>query len=214
MSEVDSEDAVRTTPPAVSLAISPYAIHPEALLASARELGHETLISIPMEPQNFPLLDPGNEALLTSAQPAANAQRLDWVLSRISGYVGATGVLGRMRGERFASAPVLMTPVLDELGKRGLLYLDPRLDAQVPHDAAGKPPRRGIDVVIDEPPVRTEIEAKLAELERIAHDRGVAIGLAGAPMPVTTGRIAAWATTLSLRGLHLVPVSAVVTARQ
>ena len=214
MSEADSEEAIRTTPAAVSLAISPYAIHPEVLLASARQLGHETLISIPMEPQNFPLLDPGNEALLTGAQPAVNAQRLDWVLSRISGYVGATGVLGRMRGERFASAPQLMAPVLEELGRRGLLYLDPRAPAQVPYDdPAARPPRRGIDVVIDEPPVRTEIEAKLAQLERIALDHGVAIGLASAPMPVTTGRIAAWATTLSLRGLHLVPVSAVVTAR-
>jgi len=204
MSETDSEDAVRTTPAGVSLAISPYAIHPEALLAAARAQGHETLISIPMEPQNYPLNDPGNQALLTGAAPAANAQRLEWVLSRITGYVGATGALGRLRGERFASAPTLMAPVLDELGRRGLLYLDPRPDA--------RPPHHGTDVVIDEPPVRVEIEAKLARLEQIAHDRGVAIGLASAPLPVTTGRIAAWAATLSLRGLQLVPVSAVVAA--
>ena len=202
MSDTDSEEAVRTTPAQVSLAISPYAIHPESLLAAARAQGHETLISIPMEPQNYPLNDPGNQALLTGATPAANAQRLEWVLSRITGYVGATGALGRLRGERFASAPTLMAPVLDELGRRGLLYLDPRPDL--------KPPHRGIDVVIDEPPVRVEIEAKLARLEQIAHDRGVAIGLASAPLPVTTGRIAAWAATLSLRGLQLVPVSAVV----
>ena len=204
MSDADSEEAVRTTPAEVSLAISPYAIHPEALLAAARAQGHELLISIPMEPQNYPLNDPGNQALLTGATPAANAQRLDWVLSRITGYVGATGALGRMRGERFASSPALMAPVLDELARRGLLYLDPRTD--------GKPPHHGIDVVIDEPPVRVEIEAKLARLEQIAHDRGVAIGLATTPMPVTTGRIGAWAATLSLRGLQLVPVSAVVAA--
>jgi polysaccharide deacetylase 2 family uncharacterized protein YibQ len=213
MSQADSEEAVRATPAAVSLAISPYAIDPGSLLAAARAQGHETLISIPMEPENFPLNDPGNEALLTGAAPAANARHLEWVLSRITGYVGATGALGRLRGERFASAPAQMGPVLDELARRGLLYVDPRPDAQAPTGAAaGKPPRRGIDVVIDEPPVRVEIEAKLARLEQLAHDRGAAIGLASTPLPVTTGRIAAWAATLSLRGLQLVPVSAVVAA--
>jgi polysaccharide deacetylase 2 family uncharacterized protein YibQ len=211
MSGADSEEAIRATPAAVSLAISPYAIHPEPLLAAARAQGHETFISIPMEPQNFPLNDPGSEALLTGAAPAANAQRLEWVLSRITGYVGATGALGRLRGERFASSPEQMAPVLDQLAKRGLLYVDPRPDAQAQRvDAAAKPPRRAIDVVIDEPPVRVEIEAKLARLEQLAHDRGAAIGLASAPLPVTTERIAAWAATLSLRGLQLVPVSAVV----
>jgi polysaccharide deacetylase 2 family uncharacterized protein YibQ len=211
MSEAESEEAIRATPAAVSLAISPYAIHPGPLLAAVRAKGHETLISIPMEPQNYPLNDPGNQALLTGAAPAANAQRLEWVLSRITGYVGATGALGRLRGERFASSPEQMAPVLGELARRGLLYVDPRPDAQAPRgDAATKPPRRAIDVVIDEPPVRVEIEAKLARLEQVAHDRGAAIGLASAPLPVTTERIAAWAATLSLRGLQLVPVSAVV----
>jgi hypothetical protein len=105
-----------------------------------------------------------------------------------------------------------MAPVLDELARRGLLYVDPRPDSQVLHGNA-RPPRRGIDVVIDDPPVRVEIEAKLARLEQLAHDRGAAIGLVSTPLPVTTGRIAAWAATVSLRGLQLVPVSAVVVAQ-
>jgi polysaccharide deacetylase 2 family uncharacterized protein YibQ len=67
-------------------------------------------------------------------------------------------------------------------------------------------------VVIDEPAVRTEIEAKLAALEQIARDKGSALGLAGATRPVTVDRIAAWANGLAAKGLALAPVSAVVVA--
>jgi polysaccharide deacetylase 2 family uncharacterized protein YibQ len=210
MREQDSEDAIRETPAAVSLAVNPYAIHPESLLAAARQRGHETLISIPMEPEKYPLNDPGNEALLTSLSPAVNAQRLEWALSRITGYVGATGALGGLRGERFATSEQ-MKDVFDELNRRGLLYVDPRPLGAAADEAGASPPRRAVDVVVDEPAVGVEIEARLARLERIALERGAAIGLVGRPSPVTTERIVVWMRNLTVRGLQLVPVSAIVT---
>jgi polysaccharide deacetylase 2 family uncharacterized protein YibQ len=206
MSDADSEEAVRRMPAAVSLAVSPYALHTAPLLEAARAAGHETLIAIPMEPQNYPLNDAGNEALLTTAAPAANGRNLEWALSRIEGYVGATGALGRLHGERFAASEQ-MTKVYDALTARGLLYVDPR---------PGTPPgsaRRAVDLVIDEPPVRTEIEAKLARLEQMARERGAALGLVDGPAPVTTERVAAWASALPQRGFDLVPVSALVGQR-
>jgi polysaccharide deacetylase 2 family uncharacterized protein YibQ len=63
--------------------------------------------------------------------------------------------------------------------------------------------------VVDEPAVRTEIEANLARLEQVARDRGAALGLVGEPRPVTLARLAAWAATLGARGLVLAPVSAI-----
>ena len=55
---------------------------------------------------------------------------------------------------------------------------------------------RSVDLVVDEPAVRPEIEAKLAQLEQIAREKGGALGLAGAVRPVTVDRIAAWASGL------------------
>ncbi len=111
------------------------------LLASARTTGHEYLIAIPLEPAGFPLNDPGPSTLLTGASAFANARNLDWVLSRIDGYVGATGVIGTMRGERLAMMTDQMDAVLGELASRGLLYIDPREDraaiAQGPVPAPG-----------------------------------------------------------------------------
>jgi polysaccharide deacetylase 2 family uncharacterized protein YibQ len=204
MSASESEDAIQNLPAAVSLAFSPYAYKPEPLLDEARAHGHEYLVSIPMEPQGYPLDDPGNRALMTGNTDAENLRLLDWSLSRFAGYVGATGALGSLRGERFGASTTQMAPILSELAMRGLLYVDPRPDAPRPADVVG----RSVDLVLDTPAVRTEIEAKLAQLEQIAHDRGSAIGLAGQPLPVTVDRIAAWTNTLASRGFALVPVSA------
>src|SRR5260370_25952728 len=115
-----------------------------------------------MARQNTPISEAGNYAMMARAAPAANAARLEWVLSRFAGYVGATGALGRMRGERFAASDQMPT-LLDELGGRGLLYVDPRPDAvmapAVMAPAAG--PRRPGDPVLDEPPVPGEVDTKL-----------------------------------------------------
>jgi polysaccharide deacetylase 2 family uncharacterized protein YibQ len=115
-----------------------------------------------------------------------------------------------LMGERFAASEQ-MPPVLEELAARGLLYVDPR---PVPVRPGGPPSARpGVrvaDLLIDDPPVRSEIEAKLSRLEQVARDRGNALGIAGLPGPVTVERLAAWAATLASRGIVLVPVSALV----
>ena len=135
-----------------------------------------------------------------------NLHRLDWSLSRIEGYVGATGAIGSLRGERFAAADRPMRDVLQTLSGRGLLYVDPRPGASLPERAG----TRTVDLVIDTAQQRAEIERRLHELERIAQERGSALGLAGLPLPVTIGAIAAWAAGLEERGFVLAPVSALV----
>ncbi|MGE0224953.1 MAG: divergent polysaccharide deacetylase family protein [Acetobacteraceae bacterium] len=208
MNEADSLAAVRTLPAGVTLAISPYAGSIGKVLSAARMTEHEYLISIPMEPQGFPLNDPGGRALMTSLSPQDNMERLRWVLSRIGGYVGATNALGAMSGERFSGMADQMGTVLTDLQSRGLLFVDAR---------PGQPRspllwNRSVDLVIDDPPGRDEIDARLAELSRLARDRGSALGLATAPRPVTVDRIAAWSNSLRNNGLVLAPVSALVEA--
>ncbi|MDR3535028.1 MAG: divergent polysaccharide deacetylase family protein [Acetobacteraceae bacterium] len=206
--EVDSLHAVNALPGAVSFAITPYGGAVARVIAAARLAQHEYLVSIPMEPQGFPLNDPGNQALMTSLGRADNMVRLLWAMSRFGGYVGATGALGDLRGERFAGLSDQMEPVLRQIAQRGLLYVDPR---------PGQPPpaqvwSRVVDVVIDDPVNADAIDARLAELEGIARVYGSALGLAGAPRPVTVDRLAAWSATLADKGLVLAPVSAIVQA--
>jgi polysaccharide deacetylase 2 family uncharacterized protein YibQ len=201
-----SEEAIRRLPPAVTLAVSPYAVRPEALLDRARARGMEFLLALPMEPVGYPQNDPGDRALLTGLSLSENLDRLDWALSRFGGYVGVVGAHGPMRGERFAAIPNLLHAVQDTLRERGLLYLDPRPGAPSPARAWG----RSVDLVLDEPPTRGEVERRLAELERLARERGAAIGLAADPTPVLIERIIAWAQQLEERGVALAPVSALI----
>ena len=204
-----SEEAIRGLPAAVSFAVSPYGARTPGLLEAARARGHELLAVVPMEPSNFPLNDPGPEALLTGAAPLENARRLEWALSRFTGYVGVTAVLGRMHGDRFANAPELFSTMLEELARRGLLYVDPRTGGAPPR-RPGMPAFRAVDLVVDSPAVRAEVDERLAQLERRAREGGVAIGLAEEATPMVVDRIAAWANSLPVRGFVLVPVSAIV----
>lgn len=202
-----TEEAIRRLPPAVALAISPYAARPGQTAERARERGMETLISLPMEPAGYPLNNPGDRALLTGQGMAENLDTLSWVLGRAQGYVGAIGAVGGMRGERFAAMPEAIGTVQDALRARGLLYVDPRPGAPAPARAWG----RGVDVLLDEPAgTRGEIDRRLAELEALARERGAALGLAGAATPVVVERIAAWAAGLESRGLVMAPVSAMI----
>jgi polysaccharide deacetylase 2 family uncharacterized protein YibQ len=201
-----SEAAIRDLPGGVTLAISPYASDASQLLTGARLAEHEYLLSVPMEPQGYPLNDPGPHALMTTLAPEENSKRLAWALGRIGGYAGVTNALGAMHGERFAGMAEQMEPVLAEVARRGLLFVDARPEAP----AEGAAWSRSADLVIDDPGDAASIDAKLAELDRIAKEKGSALGLAGAPRSVTLERIALWTKKLAAEGLALAPVSALV----
>ena len=207
----ESEDALRSLPGTVSFAVSPYTPSPEALLPDIRAKGHEFFVSIPMEPQGYPVNDEGNHSLLIGGPTRQNADRLAWTLTRFAGYVGATNALDGMRGERFTASTTQMQAVLQELAARGLMFVDdsPETD-EVPFGSIPHLMARRVDIVIDSLAVRAEIEWKLALLEEKAHDNGAAIGLALLPRPVTIAVLAKWAGTLGSRGFALAPVSAVV----
>jgi len=206
LNQAESDTAIRTLPGGITFAISPYAPTPTKLLAAARSAEHEYLLSIPMEPQGFPLNDPGPQALMTNLAREQNYTRLRWTLSRFAGYVGATGALGGMRGERLASLPDQINPVLSELARRGLLYVDPRPDASLPPLAWS----RSVDIVVDEPATAIAIDDKLGQLTRLAREKGSALGLVTVVRPMTTARVANWANGLAPDGLALAPVSALV----
>ena len=206
ISNTQTEDAIRRLPPAVTLAISPYAPRAAQLSERLRAKGVESLVGLPLEPAGYPLNDPGNRALLTGRSGPENLANLEWVLSRFPGYVGAIGVVGGMRGERFAAMEQSYQALQESLRNRGLLYLDARPGVSAPMRAWG----RSVDVILDEPATRAEIEKRLGELEAIAKARGSALGLANAPTPVVIDRLVAWAAGLDRRGVVLTPVSAII----
>jgi polysaccharide deacetylase 2 family uncharacterized protein YibQ len=98
--------------------------------------------------------------------------------------------------------------VLRSLTARGLFYVEARPTAVLPSLPGLW--AVGVDLVVDETAVRSEIDAKLAQLETLSRKRGWALGLAVTPRQVTIDRITDWANGLAAKGLVLAPASALV----
>jgi polysaccharide deacetylase 2 family uncharacterized protein YibQ len=203
-----SEAAIQRLPGAVTLAFAPYGTRVPELVEQARAAGHETLMAMPSEPVDFPRNDPGPYTLLTALSTAENLDRLETVLSRVPGYVG---VLTTSAGRFFTNEEALQ-PVLALLRRRGLLFVDgrgaSRSVVQQLASAVGLPIAIG-NRFLDAEASRGAIDARLAELEKLAMESGSATGI-GRAYPVTIERIALWAETLADKGLALAPVTAVV----
>lgn len=203
-----TQAAIDELPEAVTLAFSPYAPNAQGWVDAARAAGHEVMLQIPMEPVNYPVNDPGPHTLLTSLQLIVNIDRLEWLMSRLAGYVGITDDMG----SKFTGQEDAIRPILEAINKRGLMYLD-SLSAQ--NSVAARVSREiGLPRVINNRFLDTEataaaIDARLGEIEQIALLHGVAVGLAH-PYPVTIERLAAWMSGLADKGIALAPASAIV----
>jgi hypothetical protein len=149
--------------------------------------------------------------LLTSLSPQENRHRLEFLLSRFTGYVGVIGVMG----SKFNRDDGSIRPVLQALRGRGLMYVEGtdsgKSVAPLVATEIGLP-RALADLSLDDVPSKEAIDRQLARLEKIARERAVAVAIAR-PYPVTLDRLAAWAATLDERDLVLAPITAVADAQ-
>jgi hypothetical protein len=207
LSRAATEAAIKRLPGAVTLAFDPYAPGLDDWVFLARQAGHEVLLSLPMESAHFPVVDAGPYALRSSQNPKENQQQMDFVLSRMSGYVGVATAMG----SKFTVDQQALKPVLEAIKNRGLMLID---SATTPHTMAAKLateiglPRAVSNLVLDDNPSKTAIDGKLVKLEAIVRERSTAVAIAS-PNPSSLERIASWVAGLADKNLVLVPVTAV-----
>jgi polysaccharide deacetylase 2 family uncharacterized protein YibQ len=135
-------------------------------------------------------------------------KRLQWMMSRYTGYVGVTNLMGA----KFEASQEALTPVLEELKKRGLLYVD---DGSV---HASTTSQIGSTIGLDYAVATvqsdgSDIAVQLAKLEATAKERGAAIAVVKVKLG-TAKQLADWAAKLQSKGIVLVPVSAVVRSQR
>jgi polysaccharide deacetylase 2 family uncharacterized protein YibQ len=212
MSDPATAEAVMKLPAPVSVSYGAYGRNIQDGVDKARATGREVLLQIPLEPADYPKNDPGPHTLLTTLPPAENMKRLQWLMSRFTGYVGVTNLMGA----KFEASADSFAPVLEEIKARGLLFLD---DSNGSQSAGGKIAGSlgldyaAADVQVDALPGGEDISKALARLEAVAKERGTAIGVAAAK-PETVKQVAAWAEQLQGKGFVLIPVSAAIRSRQ
>lgn len=208
INEQGSLDAIDALPEDVTLAFAPYGKTLQSTVAAARAGGHEVFLEIPLEPFDYPQNDPGPQTLLTGEPPRANLDKLFWLMARFGGYAG---VINNM-GARFTASAADFSPVMEELGARGLGYIDDGSSNRslAPQMAAGnKVPFSRVDMVIDNNPAREPILEALASLEAKAKQNGYAVGIVSA-LPISVQTVTEWSRELESKGLMLVPASALM----
>lgn len=186
-------------PQGVTLSFLPYASATPALALQSKELGHEVLAHVPMEP--IGPSDPGPKALKIGAPD--NAERLAWALARVPGLSG----INNHEGSKFSGDAASLVPVVQSLAERRLFFFDSRTIGRsqivrVSHQHGVE--SAGRDVFLDNVLTDAAVKARLNELAAKAKKSGIAIAI-GHPHGVTLRVLAAWLA--EDQGVRLVPVS-------
>ncbi len=212
ISQTGTQEALRVLGPDVTLAFAPYGSSLDRWMNRARSDGHELLLQLPMEPFDYPDNDPGPHTLLSNVDPQTNSERLQWLLGRLTNYVGVVNYMGA----RFTSHEPALSATLKEIGGRGLMFVDDGSSSRSLAEATARTARTPFaraDVMIDAVAADDMITARLTQLEQMARAKGLAVGVASA-LPITLRHLATWTKTLEARGITLVPISAAARGSQ
>jgi len=192
-----TDAAIDRLPPDVTLAFSPYAASLDTWVKKARDAGHEVLLTLPVEESGYPARDPGPWALITSARPEDNSDRLKRVLARTAGYVGVLAQDGPFTRSQ------QLPPILAMLKERGLLFVGNGSAAEP------KPPMVALGGTVDSDIFRDAVESKQKTLAAQVRAKGSQAVLFS-PRPASLEAMVPWLASLAAEGIVLAPVSALV----
>lgn len=173
----------------------------------AREKGHELMLHVAMEPGSK-VVDPGPNALLTDLSDEELRRRLEWGFGRFDTYVGVNNHMG----SKFTADRRAMSIVMEEIKKRGLLFLDSRTSGRTVGAAVAREmgvPVAERNIFLDHDNSVEAVNARLREVERMARRTGQAVAI-GHPRDATIKALRAWLTDIEEKGFLLVPLSAIV----
>jgi len=192
----------------LSMAIIPGEPHAREAAELVSGAGHDLLIHIPMEPQGYPAVNPGDDALFVDQSRTEMKRRFQGYLKEVPNAIGGNNHMG----SRFTEDRKGMTAVLDEMRGAGLFFIDSRTTGgSVGYDLArrlGVPTARR-DVFLDNVQDEGLITVQIRKLARLARRRGSAIGICH-PHPTTLAALRRAAADFREAGVEVVPVSRLV----
>jgi polysaccharide deacetylase 2 family uncharacterized protein YibQ len=196
-----------TIDPNVNFAVLPNGKRSADFAATLHGRGFELLCHLPMEPEGFPRISPGEGAVLTTMSDAEIART---TRTNVDAIPFARGVNNHM-GSRATADRRVMTDVLGALPK-GMYFIDSRTTGS---SVAGSVARAlsvktaSRSVFLDDAKDEAAIRRQLAELSKAASAHGVAIGI-GHMYPSTIKVLTEDAPALRAKGFRFRRASAVV----
>lgn len=191
----------------LTLSILPHSPHQSKIARRAHEKGLETMLHLPMEPEEYPKVNPGPGTLLTSMSPDELIDQLQKNLAQVP-YVN--GVNNHM-GSKLTAESDQMYQIFTVLKKRGLFFIDSRTTKDTICKSSArlfKIPFAQRDVFLDHSYDPNFIRGQIQELIRIAQRQGSAIAI-GHPHPTTYKILKEELSNLQQK-VRLVPASELV----
>lgn len=191
-------------PTNITLGFTPYSANVEEWINYAVSKGFETLINIPMHPNNL-ASKPGAHALLNNLSVEENLGKLDHILSKAGRVVG----IYSNPHESFTKFASNMVPVFSQLSKKKLYFIYGNLNnAQNIKSLSDyyKVNLVTVNARIDEELTVERIKNNLLKLEEIADNNGFAIGFMSA-YNITLDEVKEWMKNIDAERFAVVPIS-------
>lgn len=195
----------------LTFSMLPFGRFNREIMATARSKGHEIMLHLPMEPNEYPQVDPGPGALLSQMTPD---QLIDQLIRNLDQFNGLKGVNNHM-GSRLSASPERMRQIFSILKKRGLYYIDSRTTVEtVARMSAEKlqVPFAERDIFLDHLDDPAFMRRQLQQLIKRAQKQGYAVAI-GHPHPNTYEILAEYLPKLKEK-VKLVPASMVIQTIQ
>lgn len=202
-----SMEAALALPPDVAFSFTPYGKNVAQWVEWARNAGHEAWMDLPAQTQDFPRTDPGPYGIFKGLDATQVEAKMHEAMRRFPGFVGMTLPIGQ--GTLTESS--IAVPMLEELGKRGLLLAVPTSDVRLSQIAHAAPHERAIfmaDTVIDSTPSEAFILARLSKLENELKTNGHAFAVIS-DTPLSLRVLGEWLKGLKAKNIVLVPPTAI-----
>jgi polysaccharide deacetylase 2 family uncharacterized protein YibQ len=111
---------------AITLSILPHSPYQRQIIKMAREKGLDLMLHLPMEPLEYPAVNPGPGALMTTMLPDALIRQLNDDLDAVP-YI--KGVNNHM-GSKMTASSDQMNQIFSSLKKKDLFFIDSRTTAE------------------------------------------------------------------------------------
>ena len=161
----------------LTFSVFPCSPFQQRIIRKAHAKGIEIMLHLPMEPDEYPEVDPGPDALLTSMSPDELIDQLNKNLDAVPLIKGVNNHMG----SKMTTESTQMYQIFSVLKKRGLFFVDSRTTPE----SICKPSARLLqipfaqrDVFLDHVQEPDFIRKQIKELIRIAEIHGTAVGIA------------------------------------
>lgn len=191
----------------LTFSMLPFSPFQEDIAQAAETKGLEIMLHLPMEPDEYPKVDPGPGALLTSMTPDELIRQL---AEDIRSVPGAKGVNNHM-GSKMTAVSSQLHQIFSILKKEGLFFIDSRTTVNTlckPSARLLQVPFAERDVFLDHVATADFVRQQIIELIETAEREGRAIAI-GHPHEVTVQVLEEMLPELKER-VRLVPASRLV----